>query len=165
LMPKVVEELCRFHQGSAMATRRVAKVDVEYGGKASTRNRLRPCLAQWPAFSLTGMQTIKAGEGIIAACQSGNRDEAVFASPDNFDIHRSLNPSDNLGFGYGAHRCIAEELAKAELDIALGTIVCGNIAGMDETDTCCRHSVPASAQHQGRRAAQVFAAHQRHRCD
>lgn len=30
-----VEELCRFHQGSAMATRRVAKVDVAYGGKAS----------------------------------------------------------------------------------------------------------------------------------
>ena len=28
-----VEELCRYHQGSAMATRRVAKVDVEYGGK------------------------------------------------------------------------------------------------------------------------------------
>jgi nitric oxide reductase len=30
-----VEELCRYHQGSAMATRRVAKVDVEYGGKVS----------------------------------------------------------------------------------------------------------------------------------
>jgi fungal nitric oxide reductase len=28
-----VEELCRFHQGSAMATRRVAKKDVVYGGK------------------------------------------------------------------------------------------------------------------------------------
>lgn len=30
-----VEELCRYHQASAMATRRVAKVDVEYGGKVS----------------------------------------------------------------------------------------------------------------------------------
>lgn len=30
-----VEELCRYHQGSAMATRRVAKIDVEYGGKVS----------------------------------------------------------------------------------------------------------------------------------
>ena len=28
-----VEELCRYHQGSAMATRRVAKEKVEYGGK------------------------------------------------------------------------------------------------------------------------------------
>ncbi len=33
-----VEELCRYHQGSAMATRRVAKVDVEYGGKVSTES-------------------------------------------------------------------------------------------------------------------------------
>lgn len=33
LMPQFVEELCRYHQGSAMATRRVAKVDVEYGGQ------------------------------------------------------------------------------------------------------------------------------------
>lgn len=32
-----VEELCRFHQGSAMATRRVAKEDVVYGGKVSFR--------------------------------------------------------------------------------------------------------------------------------
>ena len=30
-----VEELCRFHQGSALATRRVATCDVEYGGKVS----------------------------------------------------------------------------------------------------------------------------------
>jgi nitric oxide reductase len=28
-----VEELCRYHQGSAMATRRVAKEDVTYSGK------------------------------------------------------------------------------------------------------------------------------------
>ena len=28
-----VEELCRFHTASAMATRRVAKVDITLGGK------------------------------------------------------------------------------------------------------------------------------------
>jgi len=33
LVTSFVEELCRFHQGSAMATRRVAKQDVQYGGK------------------------------------------------------------------------------------------------------------------------------------
>ncbi|KIW60730.1 hypothetical protein PV05_00924 [Exophiala xenobiotica] len=94
-----VEELCRYHQGSAMATRRVAKVDVEYGGKQ-----------------------IKAGEGIIAACQSGNRDEEVFPDPDKFDIHRQFDPQDSLGYGYGAHRCIAEHLAKAELEIVFATL-------------------------------------------
>ena len=35
LARKFVEELCRYHQGSAMATRRVATCDVRYGGKAS----------------------------------------------------------------------------------------------------------------------------------
>ncbi|KAH8815496.1 cytochrome P450 55A1 [Xylogone sp. PMI_703] len=94
-----VEELCRYHQGSAMATRRVAKVNVVYGGK-----------------------TIKAGTGIIAACQSGNRDEEVFPDPDRFDLHRKFNPMDALGFGYGEHRCIAEWLAKAELEIVFATI-------------------------------------------
>lgn len=92
-----VEELCRFHQGSAMATRRVAKVDLSYGGKM-----------------------IKAGEGVIAACQSGNRDSEVFPDPDTFDMHRHFSPIDSLGFGYGEHRCIAEWLAKAELDIVFG---------------------------------------------
>jgi len=33
LVNSFVEELCRFHQGSAMATRRLAKEDVQYGGK------------------------------------------------------------------------------------------------------------------------------------
>ena len=30
-----VEELCRYHTGSSMAMKRVAKEDVEIGGKAS----------------------------------------------------------------------------------------------------------------------------------
>jgi nitric oxide reductase len=65
-------------------------------------------------------QQIKAGEGIIAACQSGNRDDEVFPDPDKFDIHRQFDPQDSLGYGYGAHRCIAEHLAKAELEIVFG---------------------------------------------
>lgn len=65
-------------------------------------------------------QTIKAGTGIIAACQSGNRDGEVFPHPDKFDMHRRFDPVDTLGFGYGQHRCIAEYLAKAELEIVFG---------------------------------------------
>jgi nitric oxide reductase len=33
LAPKFVEELCRYHTASAMATRRVAKVDIILGDK------------------------------------------------------------------------------------------------------------------------------------
>lgn len=99
LAKSFVEELCRYHQGSAMATRRVANEDVVYGG-----------------------QTIKAGTGIIAACQSGNRDPEVFSEPDKFNLHRKFNPIDSLGYGYGAHRCIAETLAKTELEIVFATL-------------------------------------------
>ncbi|KFY96504.1 hypothetical protein V498_02650 [Pseudogymnoascus sp. VKM F-4517 (FW-2822)] len=99
LAPKFVEELCRFHTASAMATRRVAKVDIELGGKA-----------------------IKAGEGIIAATQSGNRDADVFPNPDTFDMYRKRGTESALGYGYGEHRCVAEWLARAELEIVFSTL-------------------------------------------
>ncbi|TPX14781.1 uncharacterized protein E0L32_005176 [Thyridium curvatum] len=87
-----VEELCRYHTGSALAMKRVAKEDVNIGGV-----------------------DIKAGEGIIASNQSGNRDEEIFSKPDTFDMHRRWGADDALGFGFGPHRCIAEHLAKAEM--------------------------------------------------
>ena len=93
-----VEELCRFHTASALATKRVAKEDVVYGGKL-----------------------IKAGEGIIAATQSGNRDEEVFGeTADQFDMMRVRGSEEALGYGWGAHRCVAEWLARAELEIVFG---------------------------------------------
>ncbi|KAH6712785.1 cytochrome P450 55A2 [Leptodontidium sp. MPI-SDFR-AT-0119] len=95
-----VEELCRFHTASALATKRVAKVDVEYGGKL-----------------------IKAGEGIIAATQSGNRDEEVFGeTADQFDMKRVRGSEEALGYGWGPHRCVAEWLARAELEIVFATL-------------------------------------------
>ncbi|KAK3385503.1 cytochrome P450 [Podospora didyma] len=96
-----VEELCRYHTASAMAMRRVAKVDVEIG-----------------------QTLVKAGEGIIASNQSANRDEEVFREhPDKFDMHRQWpDGKGGLGFGFGPHRCIAEKLAKAELITVFSTI-------------------------------------------
>jgi fungal nitric oxide reductase len=99
LVPNFVEELCRFHTGSALAMKRVAKEDVVIGG-----------------------QQIKAGEGIIASNQSGNRDEDIFPDPDHFDLHRTFGQNDPLGFGFGPHRCIAEGLAKAELKAVFGKL-------------------------------------------
>ncbi|KAE8327121.1 cytochrome P450 [Aspergillus sergii] len=94
-----VEELCRFHTASALATRRVATVDIELRG-----------------------QTIRAGEGIIASNQAANRDPEVFPDPDTFDMFRKRGPEEALGFGYGDHRCIAETLVRAELEIVFSTL-------------------------------------------
>lgn len=99
LAPVFVSELCRFHTASALATRRVAKVDITLGGKV-----------------------IKAGEGIIAATQSGNRDADIFPDPDTFDMYRKRGPELAFGFGYGDHRCVAEWLARAEMEIVFSTL-------------------------------------------
>lgn len=66
---------------------------------------------------MLGGQLIKAGEGIIAATQSGNRDEDVFPDPDRFDMHRKRGEEQALGYGYGQHRCVAEGLARVELEV------------------------------------------------
>lgn len=96
LAPAFVEELCRFHTASSFALRRVAKVDVELAGTV-----------------------IRAGEGVIASNMSGNRDEDVFANPDTFDMMR-VTGKQALGFGFGSHECVAEWLARAELEIVFG---------------------------------------------
>ncbi|EEU33536.1 uncharacterized protein NECHADRAFT_89386 [Fusarium vanettenii 77-13-4] len=94
-----VEELCRFHTASSFATRRVAKVDVKIRG-----------------------QEVKAGEGIIASNQAANRDPDVFSDPNVFDMFRKRGSEEALGFGWGDHRCIAESLARAELEAVFSTL-------------------------------------------
>jgi fungal nitric oxide reductase len=71
---------------------------------------------------LTYMESIKAGEGIIAATQSGNRDESIFPKPDKFDLHRKRGKEQALGYGYGPHQCVAELLARAELEVVFGEL-------------------------------------------
>lgn len=88
-----VEELLRLltvvHQGR----RRAAVQDVELGGVL-----------------------IRAGEGVIASEPSANRDASQFADPDRLDVHRAENH--HLAFGHGVHRCLGQQLARLELQIA-----------------------------------------------
>ena len=46
---------------------------------------------------------------------SGNRDETVFDDPMEFRVDRS--PNRHLSFGYGAHLCLGQHLAKMEMRI------------------------------------------------
>lgn len=119
LLSKIfVEELCRYHTGSSMAMKRVAKEDVVLGGKVGFPFTCPVDPRQ--NFKTEIVQTIKAGEGIIAANASGNRDEEVFPDPDVFDMHRTPDPNHALGFGFGPHRCVAEPLARAEMELVFG---------------------------------------------
>ena len=58
---------------------------------------------------------IAKGDWMWLAYPSGNRDEAVFDNPDAFDPTRS--PNRHLAFGYGAHLCLGQHLAKMEMRI------------------------------------------------
>jgi cytochrome P450 len=65
-------------------------------------------------YELRG-QKIKKGDWLFLAYPSGNRDEEVFEDPYDFKIGRT--PNKHLAFGYGAHLCLGQHLAKMEMRI------------------------------------------------
>jgi cytochrome P450 len=56
--------------------------------------------------------TVPAGAQIAILFGAGNRDERHYPNPDHFDVAR--NPIDHLSFGYGAHSCAGQGLARME---------------------------------------------------
>ena len=92
LLASAVEELLRY-------------LNVVHGG------RRRAALAD---ITIAG-QTIRAGEGMILANETGNRDPAVFPDPDRLDIQRDARS--HLAFGFGVHQCLGQPLARLELQI------------------------------------------------
>ncbi|MFF5973841.1 cytochrome P450 [Streptomyces sp. NPDC012769] len=97
LVPTAVEELLRF-LSIADGMLRVAREDVEVGGSV-----------------------IRAGEGVVFATSVINRDDAVYADPDTLDWARPARH--HLAFGFGIHQCLGQNLARVELEIALGTLL------------------------------------------
>jgi cytochrome P450 family 142 subfamily A polypeptide 1 len=91
LLPGAVEEMLRWVSPIKNMARTAAR-DVELEGA-----------------------TIKAGQELILLYPSANRDAAVFDDPDTFDIFRSPNP--HLAFGFGAHFCLGNQLARLELKV------------------------------------------------
>jgi cytochrome P450 len=95
--PGAIEELLRYFTVAEYAIVRVAEEDVEIAGV-----------------------TIRAGEGVLALSNTANRDPAAFDAPDEFDIARGAR--NHLGFGYGAHQCLGQNLARLELRIVFDTL-------------------------------------------
>jgi cytochrome P450 len=65
--------------------------------------------------------TIPAGARVLLLVGSANRDPAVFADPDRFDLDRDTARS--LAFGVGRHHCLGSHLGRLEARIALQEIV------------------------------------------
>jgi len=68
-------------------------------------------------YTMNG-QDYHEGDKVVLYYYSANRDEAVFADPERFDITRSPNP--HVGFGAaGPHYCLGAHLARRELTVML----------------------------------------------
>ncbi|EST35784.1 cytochrome P450 [Streptomyces roseochromogenus] len=97
LLPEAVEELMRM-LSIAEGLQRVALEDIDVDGT-----------------------TIRAGEGVLFSTSVINRDPARYEDPDTLDFHRSARH--HVAFGFGIHQCLGQNLARAELEIALGTLL------------------------------------------
>lgn len=97
LVPGAVEELLRYLTIVHTGLPRIAASDAEVGG-----------------------QHIRAGEGVVCYLPSANRDGERYRNPEVLDVTRSKRA--NVAFGYGLHRCIAQWLARVELEVVLETL-------------------------------------------
>jgi cytochrome P450 family 142 subfamily A polypeptide 1 len=60
-------------------------------------------------------QQLLEGQTCMLLYESANRDEAKFADPQRFDVQRT--PNEHLAFGFGAHFCLGQALARLELRV------------------------------------------------
>lgn len=65
-------------------------------------------------YELRGQQ-IRAGDWLMLSYPSANRDEDIFDEPFEFRVDRSPNPQ--MAFGFGAHVCLGQHLAKLEMSV------------------------------------------------
>lgn len=69
---------------------------------------------------LSGVQ-LHEGDKVLLFYGSANRDDAVFADPERFDVRRDPNP--HVGFGGpGPHFCLGAHLARREIALLVGEL-------------------------------------------
>jgi cytochrome P450 len=72
-------------------------------------------MRQAQADTEVGGHAIARGEWLMLCYASANRDEVVFDEPDAFRVDRK--PNRHIAFGYGAHLCLGQYLARMEMRI------------------------------------------------
>jgi cytochrome P450 len=97
LIAAAVEELLRYLTITHNGRRRVALDDIEVAGRL-----------------------IRAGDALVIPNDVGNRDPEAFPEPDRLDITRDARR--HVAFGFGAHQCLGQPLARMELQVVYGTL-------------------------------------------
>jgi cytochrome P450 family 142 subfamily A polypeptide 1 len=98
LLPSAVEEILRWVSPVRAMRRTVMRDGVELRGKRLSR-----------------------GDSVVLIYTSANRDEAVFAEPEEFRIDR--RPNDHVSFGFGTHFCMGANLARMEIRVTLARVL------------------------------------------
>ncbi|GAA2774837.1 cytochrome P450 [Streptomyces rameus] len=100
LLPGAVEELLRCQVvGTSLSMLRYVTDDIEVGGV-----------------------TVPRGSSIITALEVANHDPSAFGCPARFDVTRS-GDAPQLTFSVGRHFCVGAALARAELQVALASLL------------------------------------------
>lgn len=98
-LPNAIEELLRYIPlGSGAGFPRIATEDVQVG------NAL-----------------VKQGDALLVVASSANRDETMYANGAELDLEREVGQ--HMQFGHGIHFCLGSQLARMELQVALGTLL------------------------------------------
>jgi cytochrome P450 len=88
--------------------------------------RLEPAAAVIDRYASTDVKIagaqIAAGELVRISISAANRDPAVFAEPDRFDLERP-NVRRHLAFAHGPHVCVGVHLARLEARTALAGLL------------------------------------------
>src|SRR6201999_3538208 len=97
VIANIVEELMRYLSIVHSQVDRIATEDLTIGG-----------------------QLIRAGDWVLMNLPAGNWDTEFVEDPETLDADR--NTRGHLGFGYGVHQCIGQNLARVEMQVAFATL-------------------------------------------
>lgn len=103
-MPQAVDELLRF-------------APLGPNAPAAAQGHVRYTLRDIDIDDIT----VHAGDWVVPAIASANRDEQIFANPDEFDLTRTHNP--HIAFGFGTHHCPGAPFSRMQLQVAISAIL------------------------------------------